>query len=226
MRNSDQVRLVVFDCDGTLVDSQHNICAAMRASFADSGINAPDDAAIRRIVGLSLAEAVNTLAPTVSSEESISLQEGYKSNFMHLRQQPEYSEPLYPGIREVLIELENEGFVLAVATGKTQRGLRATLEHHGLRSTFMSLQTADDAPGKPDPGMLEQAMADTGATPYSTVMLGDTIFDMTMAQNAGVAGVGVSWGYHGIDELRQSGAREIIDRCEQLLTVAQRLTGS
>jgi len=225
MLNPDQVRLVVFDCDGTLVDSQHNICAAMRASFEDGGLDAPDDAAIRRIVGLSLAEAVETLSPEISNEESIVVQRSYKTNFMQLRQQPEYSEPLFPGIRQVLTDLDAAGFLLAVATGKTQRGLRATLAHHDLGSAFVSLQTADDAPGKPHPGMMEQAMTDAGAEPGATVLVGDTVFDMTMARNAGASGVGVSWGYHAVDELRQSGAHEIIDRCEQLVPIAHRLTG-
>lgn len=221
----DSVRLVVFDCDGTLVDSQHNICAAMRASFEGANVESPDDAAIRRIVGLSLPEAVATLAPRISESKNVEIQAGYKSSYKFSRQQPGYHEPLYDGIRECLEALDAAGYLLAVATGKSQRGLAATLEQHGLKSLFVSLQTADDAPGKPHPGMLEQAMSDVGAVPSDTVLIGDTVFDMQMASNAGTAGIGVSWGYHGVDELKQSGADEIVDRCDQLLPSAHRLIG-
>ncbi len=222
---SQSVRLVVFDCDGTLVDSQHNICAAMRSAFLGSGCDAPTDEAIRRIVGLSLGEAVASLAPNSSTPELETIMAGYKENFMLLRKQPDYNEPLFPGIQETLRHLDGEGFLLAVATGKSQRGLRATLDHHGLKSYFVTLQTADDAPGKPHPGMLEQAMAEAGARPEQTVLIGDTVFDMAMAGNAGTTGIGVSWGYHGVDELTAAGAHEIVRECEQLVPAVRRLIG-
>ncbi len=225
MPSSHPVRLVVFDCDGTLVDSQHNICAAMRAAFLGGGRDAPTDDAIRRIVGLSLNEAVVALDPDIQNPELEMVMAGYKENFMLIRKQPEYSEPLFPGIAETLQKLDGDGFLLAIATGKTQRGLRATLDHHDLKSYFVSLQTADDAPGKPHPGMLEQAMAEAGAGPAETVLIGDTVFDMKMARNAGTTGIGVSWGYHETGELAAAGADEIVEDCEQLVPAIRRLIG-
>ncbi len=225
MPNSSNIRLVVFDCDGTLVDSQHNICAAMGAAFRDAGREAPTDDAIRRIVGLSLDEAVTVLSPGITETENQVIRIGYKENFMLSRKSPEYTEPLYPGIAEILRELDGQGFLLGVATGKTQRGLAATLEHHNLKSTFVTLQTADDAPGKPHPGMLEQAMAAVGADRSDTVLIGDTVFDMAMAKNAGTSGIGVSWGYHETDELLAAGAHEIVDGCDELMPLVQRLIG-
>ncbi|NQV20979.1 MAG: HAD-IA family hydrolase [Rhodospirillales bacterium] len=226
MSKSSNIRLVVFDCDGTLVDSQHNICAAMGAAFRDTGREAPTDDAIRRIVGLSLDEAVTALSPGITESENHVIRMSYKENFMLFRKSPEYSEPLYPGIAEILRELDGQGFLLGVATGKTQRGLAATLEHHNLKSTFVTLQTADDAPGKPHPGMLEQAMAAVGADRSDTVLIGDTVFDMAMAKNAGTSGIGVSWGYHETGELVDAGAHEIVEECGQLFPAVHRLIGA
>ena len=220
------IRLAVFDCDGTMVDSQHNIIAAMRAAFADSGHDAPTDDAIRRIVGLSLDEAVTTLAPGAPANTVAMIIQGYKDSFGAFRRRPEYHEPLYPGIEETLNRLSGDGFMLAVATGKSRRGLTATLDRHDLLSFFDVLQTADDAPGKPHPGMLEQAMTETGAAPEETVLIGDTVFDVAMAHSAGASSIGVSWGYHGTAELSEAGAHEIVRDWEQLVPAVKRLTGA
>ena len=214
--------LVVFDCDGTLVDSQHAIVAAMARAFAEHDLAQPPAAAVRRIIGLNLDEAMAALAPEIDDARHHSLAEAYKAEFFRQRQSGEFTDPLYPGAMEILA-LAETGAMLGVATGKSQRGLRAVLDRHGLRARFATLQTADDAPGKPNPGMLLNAMAEAGACPEETVMIGDTTFDMTMARAANVAAVGVAWGYHEAQELDDAGAAAMVGEFGQLLPTLARL---
>jgi phosphoglycolate phosphatase len=204
------LRLAVFDVDGTLVDSQHNIVAAMEAAWRRFGLPDPDPTAVRRVIGLPLVEAVATLIPDLKGEAHVELGEFYKQAFFELRQRPDHSEPLYPGAAEALAYLKDGGWILGVATGKSRRGLDAVLVRHHLESWFTTLQTADDGPGKPDPFMLEQAMLEAGASPAETVMIGDTTFDMLMARGAGTDAIGVSWGYHESEELQEAGARVVL----------------
>jgi phosphoglycolate phosphatase len=196
-------RLAIFDCDGTLVDSQANICTAMEECFGEAGLAAPDRAAIRRIVGLSLPQAMQLLAP---GHDHDALAEGYKRCFQRMRAEGRVEEQLYAGIPEVLAALGAEGWLLGIATGKSDRGLRLVLEHHGLAHHFVTLQTADRHPSKPHPSMIAQAMAEAGAGPAATVMIGDTSYDIAMAHNADVRAIGVAWGYHEPQELLSEGA--------------------
>lgn len=220
-----QQRLAVFDCDGTLVDSQHNIVAAMSAAWRARGLAPPPASAVRRVVGLPLLEAISRLHPRGSDEVHLSLTEDYKNAFHSLRQQPDHHEPLYHGTVEALDELEAAGYLLAVATGKSRRGLDATLERHGLKDRFVTLKTADDGPGKPHPHMLEEAMAEAGVGPLETVMIGDTVFDIEMARNAQVLSIGVSWGYHDPGELHAAGAAGVIDEFGELAAMAAAMFG-
>jgi phosphoglycolate phosphatase len=213
-------RLIVFDCDGTLVDSQHLIIDAMRAAFETRGLPPPADDAVRHVVGLSLDLAIAQLVPEVGPTELAALVEGYKQAFHAMRQEPLFHEPLFEGAHEALQELGRRGHFLAVATGKSQRGLASVLQHHGLESLFVSLQTADRHPSKPHPAMLEAAMRETGSAPTETIMIGDTSYDMQMARAARVRAVGVGWGYHPVAALELAGAETIIDRFEQLLELA------
>jgi phosphoglycolate phosphatase len=200
-------KLAVFDCDGTLIDSQINIIRAMASSFARHDLAAPDDHATRRIVGLSLLEAMQALLPDADLELQQSLADDYKAAFQRLRADSALDpEPLYPGIRRLLDALHGDGWQLAVATGKSDRGLRLALEHHGIHHLFVSLQTADRHPSKPHPSMLRAALAEAGAQAGQAVMIGDTIFDIAMGQAAGVRSIGVDWGYHEADELIEAGA--------------------
>jgi phosphoglycolate phosphatase len=128
-----------------------------------------------------------------------------------MRVRGEHESPLYDGAAETIAALHAAGYLLGVATGKSQRGLRAMLETFDLAGHFVTLQTADDAPSKPHPGMVERAMAEAGATPDETVVVGDTSFDMEMAINAGARAIGVGWGYHEADELYRAGALTVID---------------
>jgi phosphoglycolate phosphatase len=202
-------RLAIFDCDGTLVDGQVNICLAMEDCFARAGLPAPCRHAARRVVGLSLVEAMRAMLPDAEPAFHVTLAEDYKLAFQRLRGNGLVDEPLYGGVAELVDTLEDEGWLLGVATGKSDRGLGLCLDHHGLSRRFVTLQTADRHPSKPHPSMIEQAIADAGAAPETTIMIGDTSFDMAMARAAGVTAIGVGWGYHDAEELREAGAHHI-----------------
>lgn len=205
-------RLALFDCDGTLVDSQFSIIDAMTTAWGEHGLGVPDPMAVRRIVGLSLVEAVAALLPGRTDTFHVAVAESYKAAFSASRQRGEVDEPLFPGILETLDALEGAGVLLGVATGKSRRGLDAVLKGHGLTGRFVTLQTADSGPGKPHPHMVHRALADTGAVEAGTVMIGDTTYDIQMARSARVASVGVSWGYHPVAELTAAGANRIVHR--------------
>ncbi|EQB08369.1 HAD family hydrolase [Sphingobium quisquiliarum P25] len=202
-------RLAVFDCDGTLVDSQHSICTAMTRAFEGEKLAAPDRAAILSVVGLSLPLAIARLLPDAEEDYHLHLSEGYKRAFQHLRRENMVSEPLYPGMAALIRDLDAGGWLLGVATGKSDRGLALCLEHHGIAAHFVTLQTADRHPSKPHPSMLLSAMADAGASPETTVMIGDTSYDIDMALAAGTRALGVGWGYHQPAELVAAGAHGV-----------------
>ncbi len=203
-------RLALFDCDGTLVDSQHNICVCMEDAFVISGLTPPDRAATRRVVGLSLVEAMQILLPNAEYGLHRQLAEDFKIAFQRLRSRGQIDEPLFEGIVAALDALDAAGWALGVATGKSDRGLALCLDHHGLADRFITLQTADRHPSKPHPSMVFSAMADAGATPATTVMIGDTSFDMSMGMAAGTRALGVDWGYHDAHELIAAGAYHVV----------------
>ena len=191
------LKLILFDVDGTLVDSQAAIVGAMRSAFAAVGRDAPDRAKILSIVGLSLPQAMSRLAPDLDPEALARLVESYKSAYHAARVQTGADHaPLYPGALQVLEALNAvDHYLLGVATGKSQRGLDGVLAAHGLEC-FVTKQVADHHPSKPHPSMILQAMAETGVQPEDVVMIGDTQFDMNMARAASVSSIGVEWGYH------------------------------
>lgn len=210
------VRLAVFDCDGTLVDGQGSICAAMEQAFAHAGLPAPERHAIRRIVGLSLPHAVRQLVPDCRDAEVALIVDAYKQAYRAARASGELAEPLFGGIAELLDGLRGQGWLLGVATGKSDRGLSHCLATHGLTGHFCTLQTADRHPSKPHPAMLEEALADALADPAYAVMIGDTAYDMIMAVSAGVRAIGVDWGYHEASELHAAGAEFVATSPRQL----------
>lgn len=199
-------RLAIFDCDGTLVDGQADVCDTMEEAFKSRGFTRPDRNEVRRLVGLSLPIAIAQLLPDADADECAGLVERYKELFRARRSSGQLYEPLYPGMAELLAKLHGDGWLLAVATGKSQRGLEACLETHGITHLFCSLQTADGHPSKPHPAMLEAALFESGAAAENAVMIGDTSFDMEMGQAAGVHAIGVEWGYHTKDDLLDCGA--------------------
>jgi len=214
---NNNVKLAVFDCDGTIVDSQHSIIRSMHAAFFSHNLAVPSRQAIRRIIGLPLVQAFSVLAPNQTPALYDDLRDAYADDWLKVRHDGKRSEPLYPGIEQTLDTLGADGWMLGIATGKSYRGLSATLEMHGLLNRFVTMQTADRARGKPHPEMLFKAMEETGANVANTVMIGDTTFDMEMAINAKVRAIGVAWGYHETRELLATGAEVVLDDFSQLL---------
>lgn len=203
------VKLAVFDCDGTLIDGQASICAAMEQAFAEFGLPLPRRNDIRRAVGLSLPQAIRTLLPEAEVAQHLALTEAYKRAFRAARQSGELHQPLFAGMAALLGELRSAGWLLGVATGMSRRGLDHCLATHSLSGHFITLQTADDHPSKPHPAMLEAALLEAGAEPQAAVMIGDTVFDICMAEAAHVRGIGVEWGYHAPRELIAAGAASV-----------------
>ncbi len=203
--------LIVFDCDGTLADSQHIIAEAMRFAFLSAGLAAPERGAVLRTVGLSLSEAVADLAPDQCAAARDDLVRAYRDRHNALRESGQGREPMFVGATPLLHSLAaREDVVLGLATGKSRRGVMRFIEHNELDGVFSTIQTADDAPSKPHPAMLLQAMEETGASPQATVMIGDTSHDMLMAASANAASIGVTWGYHTSAELKRAGAKMIV----------------
>lgn len=214
---SDPIKLIIFDVDGTLVDSQADIIAAMTEAFKGLGQPVPNRNAILSIVGLSLDHAMAQLAPELTRRDHDLLVEGYKDSYVALRAKigAAQSSPLYPGAREVLDALKaQENVLLGVATGKSRRGLDKLIEAHDLGAYFVTQQVSDFHPSKPHPSMILSALNETGVEAKHAVMIGDTSFDMDMAQAAGVTGIGVSWGYHNIHRL--GAARCVVDHFDDL----------
>lgn len=219
------MKLVLFDVDGTLIDSQNVIVAAQRMAFAACGLETPSRERSLSIVGLSLVEAFTVLVGPKGPIER--LVEAYKDAFHTLRQDPANAEPLFPGVERCLDWLDGrEDVVLGIATGKSRRGVAHLLDRHGWHDTFSVIQTADDAPSKPHPGMILQAMKETGAGPHDTVMVGDSSFDMGMARAAGVLPVGVSWGFQPVAALAEAGAGPIVHSYAELETVLREFLDS
>ena len=209
------VRLAVFDIDGTLIDSQRHIQAAMADAFSALGHPAPDLPAILSIVGLSLPEAIARLAPEATPDAQASIVQAYKDSFSTRR--AETVALPYPGALAALDRLGARGdLLLGVATGKSRRGLDHVFATHGLAGRFVTHQVADDHPSKPHPSMLLAALAETGAEARDAVMIGDTTFDIEMGRAAGLSTIGVTWGYHAPSALTAAGADLMIDSFDAL----------
>lgn len=205
-----RARLALFDCDGTLADSQREIVSAMSAAFERCGLAPPSPPAIRASIGLSLPRLMMQLAPALDEAAQEALVDAYRETFFeHRTAAGAGPEPLYDGIVAALDVLRADGWMLGVATGKSQRGLVRLLTAHGLIDRFVTLQTADFHPSKPDPAMCRAAIAEAGVAARDTVVIGDTGFDMAMARSAGARALGVEWGYHPVSELMRAGAEAV-----------------
>lgn len=211
------MKLIVLDCDGTLVDSQNGICEAMTYAFSGFGLTPPARESTLGIVGLSLPEAFAALAPEVDEGLRGKMVERYKSAFQEIRREPELHEPLFEGIAAAIEAFAHRNdLLLGIATGKSRKGVDRLFAREGWANRFVTVQTSDDNPSKPHPAMLAAAMAEAGVGPERTVMVGDTTFDMEMALAAGVAAIGAGWGYHSIEQLRRAGAHTVIETSDRL----------
>ncbi|MGE0725326.1 MAG: HAD-IA family hydrolase [Alphaproteobacteria bacterium] len=219
----ESIRLVLFDCDGTLVDSQHAIVHAMESAFAAVGLPPPPALRVRGVIGLPLREAIARLLPAGGEALADPATARYKEAFYALRQRPDHDEPLFPGIGAALDALDAAGALLGIVTGKARRGLLATLDRHGLGGRFVTLHTADDGPGKPAPDMVFRAIGAVGAGTGATVVIGDTTFDIEMARNAAVRSIGVGWGYHPPARLRAAGADALVAMASEIPAAVERL---
>lgn len=218
-------RLILFDFDGTLVDSQHGIRHCMTAAFEGHGLEAPDMARIRSVVGLALEVAITELLPEHARADTPAVAQRYREAALALRSSDAFHEPLFEGALETVRELDRPELCLGIATGKNLRGLEFSLAYHGLKDHFFTLHTPDTSPSKPHPDMVQRAMAICGCEPEETVVIGDTSFDMEMARAAGAAALGVSWGYHSLDRLQESGAQGIVHQFSGVVPELFRMEG-
>ncbi|MEW6256809.1 MAG: HAD-IA family hydrolase [Pseudomonadota bacterium] len=215
--------LVLFDCDGTLVDSQHLLVSAMTDAYREQGVEPPPREVILSVVGLSLPETFVTLSQGDPDFPIEAFVQGYKNAFFRLRESHP-TEPMYDGMREVVDELRQyPDVMLGIVTGKSRRGVQRVLEAHAMEGWFASIQTAEDAPSKPHPGMVLQAMEEVGITAPMTLVVGDTSYDMEMAKAAGAWALGVDWGYHEGEALLAAGADGLVKSPSALLLEIQAL---
>lgn len=221
------MRLIVFDMDGTLIDSHALITDMMTATFEAEGLVPPSAEAGRRIIGLSLPEAMASLSglPVVETDGLVAR---YRSLYLDkVTERSASAEPLYAGAREAVLALSADpATLLGIATGKAMRGVNRVLGLHALDAHFVTRQTPDENPSKPHPGMLLRAMSETSVASEQTVMIGDTTFDIEMAVAAGTRSIGVSWGYHGVDELLAAGAEVIVETYDDLVPAIDDLVGA
>lgn len=191
--------LIVFDWDGTLMDSAGAIVASVQAAARDLGLEPPSEQRARHIIGLGLNDALRHALPELDEGRYADLTDRYR--FHYLAQDHELT--LFDGIGELIGDLAAAGYALAIATGKSRLGLNRAIDHSGLGHYFQASRCADECFSKPHPQMLEELMAEFGVTPEATLMIGDTTHDLQMAANAGVPGVAVSYGAHDIEALGQ-----------------------
>lgn len=211
------MKLVMFDMDGTLIDTQALIAEHMATTFAEAGLEVPGPAQVRRIIGLSLPQAMLQLLGSDDAALAQTLAEAYRGHYRASLVAAEGREGLFPGAREALDALrEQPDTVMGIATGKGLNGVLRLTELHGIAGHFSTLQTPDHNPSKPHPGMMLRAMAEIGVEKHQTVIIGDTTFDMEMGKAAGTNTIGVTWGYHHSAELREAGADMLIDSYAEL----------
>jgi len=214
------VKLILFDVDGTLVDSQNVIAASIRRAFQAYGMEPPSRERSLSIVGLSLVEAFTVLAGPKAPVEGLA--QAYKEAYTVLHPDPANEAPLFPGAGECIARLQGRDDVrLGLATGKSRKGVARLIAQQGWEGVFSTIQTADDAPSKPHPAMILQAVEELGVAPEDAMMIGDSSYDMAMARAAGVLPVGVAWGFQPVAALKEAGADRIVDSYDELEPVLQ-----
>ena len=213
------MKLVLFDCDGTLVDSAAIIHGTMVETFREAGLAEPALEDTKSIIGLTLNLAIARLLAREPDAEIEHMTERYKHHFQAQRLLPGFHEPLYDGIAPLLAELSaRDDVLLGMVTGKSRRGVRAVFATHGFGERFIAIRTADDCPSKPHPAMVLECCAEAGVDPASTIVVGDAIYDMQMARSAGATALGVSWGYHHAEGLAAAGAHAVLATPSDLMS--------
>jgi len=216
MSENDVTKLVIFDWDGTIMDSVYRIVESMQAAASRASLPVPTVQAVKDIIGLSLAPAFEQLFGVLSVDKVEQMKEYYRQEYVDAK----HSEtPVFQGIEEVLDGLKAQGYLLAVATGKSRAGLDRLLSISGLGHFFSDSMTADEAQSKPHPEMIETLLTRLAVKPQNAVMIGDSILDMTMAQNANVRAIGVSYGAHTPEVLAQAQPMAIVDSPSDILDI-------
>lgn len=212
------MKLVLFDCDGTLVDSAGLIHAVMARTFADFGKPRPDMSQTKAIIGLTLDIAIaRMLGRAHVDDEASAMALRYKENYLPLKERAENPTPLFEGIAPLIEMLaKRDDVLIGAVTGKGRRGLLQVLESHGFTEHFIVSRTADDCPSKPHPAMVMECCHETGMVPADTVVIGDAIYDMQMAKAAGAKAIGVSWGYASVDDLWKAGADAVVSHPREI----------
>jgi len=205
------LRLVAFDLDGTLIDSAESIVTGVLACWDACGFPAPEKEKIRRIIGLPWEESICELLPGAGKTEFDQIKAYHLEVASGKRPRPSRKERLFPGIKDVLNQVEEAGYLLSIITSRSSGRLQELLESNGIGRRFATLKTTDDGPGKPNPFLMHQTLLEVGVNKENAVMIGDTTFDMIMARSAGTAAIGVNWGVHEADELIEAGADHVVD---------------
>ena len=214
------MKLVLFDCDGTIVDSAAVIHACMARTFEDFEAERPSFDLTKSIIGLTLDIAIAQMLNRPVDAQILAMTARYKEHFMLHRQNGGALEPAYDGLLPLIEALAaRDDVILGVVTGKSRRGLDAILAYHGLTKAFFTTRTADDCPSKPHPAMVLECCAETGIDPERTTVIGDAVYDMQMAVSAGARAVGVSWGYGPVEALRAAGAHHVVDHADEIATL-------
>lgn len=205
------MKLVLFDCDGTLVDSAGLIHEVMSRTFDAFELRRPEAGATRSIIGLTLDIAIARLLgqPHVD-DRATAMTTHYKAIFSSVRSERIFQEALFPGIAEMMQVLAaRDELLIGAVTGKSRQGLRHIAATHGFDKLFFVSRTADDCPSKPHPAMVMECCVEAGVDPKDTIVIGDAIYDMQMAKAAGAGALGVAWGYASVAELVEAGADHI-----------------
>lgn len=211
--------LVIFDWDGTLMNSVPRIVTAMRSAAAELGIPVFSPETVRNIVGLGLPEAIQQLAPQLDEAQANALRAAYIHHFVSAEEQ-QPAPPLFEGVESGLNRLSEAGITLAVATGKSEKGLRRAFSHAPqIAALFSAYRTADKTKSKPSPLMLQQLMQELSFTPEQTLMVGDSEYDIAMGAAAGATPLGVDWGVHSPERLKAQGAQQVVTHFDELVTL-------
>ncbi len=216
-----RTELIILDWDGTLIDSSARIVEAVQGALQIAGLPERDPQAIRQVIGLGMDEAIATLYPDLDTKERQRLVGFYREAFAQaVANRP---APLFSGVESTLRELEQRGYMLGIATGKSRAGLHRDLDATGVFDRFVAARTVDECPSKPDPAMINELLREFALPPTAALMVGDTVFDLEMARSAGVASIAVTWGAHDASQLDHARPPARIDRIDELPVCVRRL---